>query len=120
MAISPSGFEEYQKGLLDKTVNAIVENLDTKIIERATYQLLDICRVVYFDKEKPLNKVCEEVCYRYLQNGWAEVAYRIEQVQAEGYNWTVKYVFLTNETRKIWVESPDCGNYISVTKVKNR
>lgn len=120
MAISPSGFEEHQKALLDKTVDEIVEKLDAKIIERATYQLLDICKITYFDTEEPLNKVCEEVCYRYLQNGWAEVAYKIKKVQAETYSWTVEYVFLTNETRKKWIENPDCSNYISVTKVKNR
>ena len=120
MAISPSGFEEHQKALLEKTADKIVEQLDAKIIERATNQLLDICRITYFDTEEPLNKVCEEVCYRYLRNGWAEVAYKIKKVQAEAYNWTVEYVFLTNDTRKKWIENPDCSNYISVTKVKNR
>ena len=120
MAISPSGFEEYQKALLQKTVDEIVENLDNKIKERATNQLLDICRITSFETEEPLNKVCEEVCYRYLRNGWAEVAYRIDKVQTETYQWTVKYVFLTNETRKKWIENPDCSNYISVTTVKNR
>lgn len=120
MAISPSGFEEHQKALLEKTVDKIVEQLDAKIIERATNQLLDICRITSFETEEPLNKVCEEVCYRYLRNGWAEVAYRIDKVQTETYQWTVKYVFLTNDTRKKWIENPDCSNYISVTTVKNR
>lgn len=120
MAISPSGFEEHQKALLDKTVDDIVEKLDAKIIERATYQLLDFCRITSFETEEPLYKVCEEVCYRYLRNGWAEVAYKIKKVQAETYNWTVEYVFLTNETRKKWLENSECSNYISVTTVKNR
>lgn len=120
MAISPSGFEEYQKALLQKTVDEIVENLDNKIKELATNQLLDICRITSFETEEPLNKVCEEVCYRYLRNGWAEVAYRIDKVQTETYQWTVKYVFLTNETRKKWIENPDCSNYTSVTTIKNR
>ena len=120
MAISPSCFDEHQRGLLDKTVDEQVEKLDAKIIERATYQLLDFCRITSFETEEPLDKVCKEVCYRYLKNGWAEVAYKIKKVQAETYNWTVEYVFLTNETRKKWIENPDCSNYISVTKVKNR
>ena len=120
MAISPSGFEEHQKVLLDKTVDKIVEQLDAKIIERATNQLLDICRITYFDTEEPLNKVCEEVCYRYLRNGWSEVCYKIEKVQSETYNWIVKYVFLTESNRKKWNDSTDSEGFISVTKVKNR
>lgn len=39
MAISPSGFDEYQKNLLDKKVSEIVEVLDKKIIERAKNKL---------------------------------------------------------------------------------
>ena len=50
MAISPSGFEEYQKALLQKTVDEIVENLDNKI--------------------KPLNE-CMGVTYSY--NHFADV-----------------------------------------------
>ena len=54
MAISPSGFEEHQKALLDKTVDEIVEKLDAKIIERATYQLLDFCRITSFGSSNNL------------------------------------------------------------------
>ena len=119
MAISPSGFEEYQKNLLDKKVSEIVEILDKKIIERAQYELMDILRIVYYEPEtEPLKKVCEGVCSTYLKNGWLEVGFKIEKQKTEIGEYVVKYVFLTKDNKNVWGGIPESREYTMLNKVK--
>ena len=121
MAISPSGFEEYQKNVLNEKINEIVEILDKKIIERAQYELMDILRVVYWETSgEPLKKVCEGVCEQYLKNGWAWVGYKIEKKKTEVGEYIVKYVFLTQDNRNSWGGIPESKDYIMMDKIKER
>lgn len=119
MAISPSGFEEYQKTLLDKKVMEVVDALDKKIIERAKYEIMDILRVTYYEPDKePLKKVCEGVCSAYLKNGWLEVGYKIEKQKTEIGEYIVRYVFITKENKNIWGGIPISKEFTMLNKVK--
>lgn len=120
MAISPSGVEGYQKSLLDKKVQEVVETLDKTIIEQAQTKLMEIVMVNYYEPNgKPLKKVCEEVCNQYLKNGWAWVCYKIENQRTEVGEYVVKYVLLTTDTRNIWGGLPESADYVMINKVKN-
>jgi hypothetical protein len=122
MAISPSGFDEYQKNLLDKKVSEIVEVLDKKIIERAKNKLVDILKISYYEPKdsQPLTKVCEGVCEEYLKNGWFEVGYKIEKQKTDIGEYIVVYVFLRQENKNAWGGIPESKEYTMLNRVKTK
>lgn len=122
MAISPSGFEEYQKNLLEKKVSEIVEILDKRIVERAKNKLVDILKISYYEPmdSEPLKKVCESVCEQYLKNGWLEVGYRIVKQKTDIGDYIVVYVFLTQENKNTWGGIPESREFTMLNRVKTK